>query len=131
VPPEPRLWILAALFGHGRTLQRALAELKTLPPDHVLQVRAPPVLVAYSPTVMQDLENHGMNALQEAQALYQEWRQGAERDGQASILIYLLSQRFGEVPPEVAERIEHASGDTLKRWAGRVLTAQSLDDVFA
>jgi hypothetical protein len=80
---------------------------------------------------MQDLENHNMNALQEAQALYQEWRQGAERDGQASILVYLLSQRFGEVPLEVAEHIEHASGDTLKRWAGRVLTAQSLDDVFA
>ena len=69
--------------------------------------------------------------LQEAQAAYQEWRQSAERDGQARVLTRLLVQRFGDVPLEAVERIEHASGDTLKRWAERVLTAQSLDDVFA
>jgi hypothetical protein len=129
--PEGHDTLLLRLFGHGRTLQRALAELKKLPPDHVLQMRARPVLVAYSPTVMQDLENHNMNALQEAQALYQEWEQRTERNGQASLLTRLLTKRFGDVPPETVERIQHASSDTIERWFERMPTAQSLDEVFA
>jgi hypothetical protein len=129
--PEGHDTLLLRLFGQGRTLQRALAELKALPPDHVLKMRAPPVLVAYSPTLMQDLENDHMNALQEAQALYQEWEQRTERNALARLLTRQLAQRFGDLSPETVERIRHASGDTLELWGDRVLTAQSLDDVFA
>jgi hypothetical protein len=61
----------------------------------------------------------------------EEWRQSAERDGQASILTHILAHHFGDLPPEAIERIQHAPSDTLLRWAERMLTAQSLDDVFA
>jgi hypothetical protein len=80
---------------------------------------------------MQDLENHNMNALQEAQALYQEWEQRTERAALGRALTRVLVRRFGEVPSEAVERIQHASSDTLERWVEQVLTAQSLDDVFA
>lgn len=100
------------------------------PPEHVLRKRAPPVLVAFRPAVVQDLENLDMNALQQAQALYAEWVQQTQRDAHATLLADLLAERFGDVPPEARERIEHASGDTLRRWARRVLRAQTLADVF-
>lgn len=72
-----------------------------------------------------------MNAYEQAMALYQEWEQRTERTALARALTRLLAQRFGNLPPEAVEHIAHASGDTLERWLDRVLTAQSLDDVFA
>jgi hypothetical protein len=123
--------LLLRLFAHGRTLKLALAELRALPADHMLQQRARPALVAFRFDHHEGLEElDDMNALQ-AQAIYDEWEQRAERAGQAKLLALQLAQRFGAVPPEVAERIQHAAGDTLERWAARVLTAQSPDDVFA
>lgn len=53
--PEESDTLLLRLFGHGPTLRRALAELRTLPPDHVLKTQALPVLVAYDSTALQDL----------------------------------------------------------------------------
>jgi hypothetical protein len=85
---------------------------------------------------MQDLENTGdMYTSQEIMDIYEEWQQRHEangaRAGMARLLMIQLAQRFGEVPAEVEERIRQASADTLTRWAGRVLTAESIDDVLA
>ena len=130
--PQGEDTLLLRLFAHGRTLQLAVAELRALPPDHLLQQRAWPVLVAYRHTIMQDLgEPKDMNALQEAQALYEEWAQRTRAEGARELLVQLVSQRFGELPAGVAARIESADHATLRRWASRVLTARSLDDVLA
>ena len=40
-------------------------------------------------------------------------------------------QRFGELPGEVSERIEHAHPDQLEAWSERIFAADSLDQVFA
>lgn len=124
------------LLGRGTTLQHALADLHALQRDHILSYLARPVLIAYRPGVMQDLENTGdMYTSQEIMDIYEEWQQrheaNGERAGMARLLTNLLAQRFGEVPPEAAERIRQASADTLTRWAERVLTAESIDDVLA
>ncbi len=56
--------------------------------------------------------------------------QGIQR-GEARVLTTLLRLRFGELPAAVQQRIEAADADTLLRWAERVLTAQSLDEVLS
>ena len=51
--------------------------------------------------------------------------QGIER-----VLLNLLQLKFGDIGDAGRERVEHASREELERWAGRVLSATSLDDVF-
>lgn len=80
-------------------------------------------------------EHEHTDTLQQVQAIYEEWQQHhrveGERAGLARVLMHQLAQRFGEVPAEAEERIRQASADTLTRWAERVLTAASIDDVLA
>lgn len=85
---------------------------------------------------MQDLENTGdMYTSQEIMDIYEEWQERHRAEGARALLVRLLThqlaQRFGEVPAEAEERIRQASADTLTRWAERVLTAASIDDVLA
>ena len=51
--------------------------------------------------------------------------------GEASLLKTLLETRFGELPAAVTERLERATEAQLTEWAKRVLSASSLDAVFA
>ena len=50
--------------------------------------------------------------------------------GQAAVLLKQLQIRFGGVDSQYRQRIEQADADTLLLWAERVLTANSLEDVF-
>jgi predicted transposase/invertase (TIGR01784 family) len=50
--------------------------------------------------------------------------------GQAQLLLRLLEFRFGPVPDAYRERIDQADADTLLAWGERIVTAQSLGEVF-
>jgi Domain of unknown function (DUF4351) len=52
-------------------------------------------------------------------------------EGEAKLLLRQLALRFRTVPDEVATRVRSASEAELERWGERVLTAASLDEVFA
>ncbi|HEU4412187.1 MAG TPA: DUF4351 domain-containing protein [Polyangiaceae bacterium] len=52
-------------------------------------------------------------------------------EGEAKVLLKQLALRFGPVPEGVEARVRSASEAELDRWAERVLTAASLDDVLA
>ena len=54
-----------------------------------------------------------------------------QRMALASILTTQARLRFRDVPPDSAARIESASKAELERWFERILTAETLDDVFA
>lgn len=54
-----------------------------------------------------------------------------KREGKASTLSSLLTARFGELPAEFAVRLKAASLKELKRIELRVLSAATLDEVFA
>jgi hypothetical protein len=60
-----------------------------------------------------------------------EGRAKGQAEGQATLLQRQLQLRFGEVSPPVAARLEQATPAELTRWAERVLTANTIDDVFA
>jgi hypothetical protein len=51
--------------------------------------------------------------------------------GEAKTLLKQLALRFGPVPEGIVARVRSASEAELDRWVERVLTAASLDDVFA
>jgi predicted transposase YdaD len=53
------------------------------------------------------------------------------REGEAEVLLRQLRVRFGALPEDVTTRINAADAETLLRWSERVLSASTLDAVFA
>ncbi len=51
--------------------------------------------------------------------------------GQRTTLQQLLEQRLGELPAWALERLGQSTAQDLERWTGRVLKAETLEDVFA
>ena len=69
--------------------------------------------------------------LKEGRALgREERREEGRRQGEIYILQRVLTQAFGSLPASTLERLQNAEADDLVLWASRVLTAESLDDVF-
>jgi putative YhgA-like transposase/uncharacterized protein DUF4351 len=58
-------------------------------------------------------------------------RKEGRRDGEAALLVRLLEFKFGTLRPEDYARIDAADAERLLAWGERVLTAESLDEVFA
>ncbi|MFC4126036.1 hypothetical protein [Nocardia rhizosphaerae] len=54
-----------------------------------------------------------------------------EARGRAEPLIEQLIMKFGAVPAAVAARIRAGSMDQLREWIRRVLTVDTIDEVFA
>jgi len=52
-------------------------------------------------------------------------------EGEAKVLLKLLTLKFGPLPDGVARRVQAASVEELDRWTERVLSAKSLAEVFA
>lgn len=55
--------------------------------------------------------------------------QGIEK-GLISILLIQLQSRFGEVPPNINEKIERADMQELNRWLVNILEAETIEGVF-
>jgi predicted transposase YdaD len=53
------------------------------------------------------------------------------REGEAEVLLRQLRSRFGALPEDVTARLNAADAETLLRWSERVLSASTLDAVFA
>ena len=50
---------------------------------------------------------------------------------EALLLQRLLVRRFGQLPPDLIQRISQASAAEIELWGDRVLDAESLDEVFS
>ena len=60
-----------------------------------------------------------------------EGRSEGQIEGRADLLLRLLTQRFGPLPTPITDRVRAGTTADLDRWADAVLTAPSLDAVFA
>jgi transposase len=60
----------------------------------------------------------------------QEGREQGRREAKAELLLQFLEQRFGPLDPPTLTRLRTAEEDQLQIWAGRLLTAASLEGVF-
>ena len=52
------------------------------------------------------------------------------QEGEAALLLRLITLKFGSPDPLIRHRIETADTETLLRWAERLLTATTLDQVL-
>ena len=59
-----------------------------------------------------------------------EGRQEGRQEGESAVLLRLLTIKFGPPAPNIRHRIETADTETLLRWAERILTATTLDQVL-
>jgi hypothetical protein len=57
-------------------------------------------------------------------------KQEGRQEGEAALLMRLLKIKFGLLDNDVTARIENADSDQLLSWSEKVLTAQSVDEVF-
>jgi hypothetical protein len=53
-----------------------------------------------------------------------------DQSGRVSVLLKLLNLKFGELPGDVESRVRHAELEELDLWIERVLTADSLNEIF-
>ena len=60
-----------------------------------------------------------------------EGRREGRREGESELLLRQLTLRFGDLPPDVEDRVRKADGETLLRWGERFVTATALEAVFA
>jgi hypothetical protein len=58
-------------------------------------------------------------------------RAEGEAKGRAETLIRLLTQKFGPLPDSAVAKLHAASTEQLDGWTGRVLSATTLDEIFA
>ena len=61
----------------------------------------------------------------------QEGRQEGKLEGEMDLLLHLLEWRFGTVNEMFNVRVKQADSPTLQRWSKRILTAQTIEEVFA
>jgi len=72
----------------------------------------------------EDSKEAVLNALEKLQ-------EEGRRKGQREMLLRLLQRKFGLFPEHITARVNAASQDDLDRWFDLILTAPTLDDVFA
>ncbi|MEA2559431.1 MAG: hypothetical protein QOH06_935 [Acidobacteriota bacterium] len=60
----------------------------------------------------------------------EEGRQEGRQEGEARLVLRQLRLKFGALAPELEDRVRSADADRLLEWGERVLTAETLQDVF-
>ena len=60
----------------------------------------------------------------------EEGRQEGHQEGEARLLLRQLRLKFGPLEPALEERVRSADADRLLEWGDRILTAESLQEVF-
>ena len=65
-----------------------------------------------------------------ADRFHQEGMQQGMHQGEAQVLLRLLSRKFGELSEEKRRLVESADSERLLQWSERVLTAESIKEVL-
>ncbi len=63
--------------------------------------------------------------------IYAEGLKEGRNEALRGLLVKQLTRRFGSLPEAAMGRIQAAGPDLLEHWGERLLSASSLDDVFA
>jgi hypothetical protein len=128
--PRSRDTLLLRLMGAGSVLDEAIAELLRLPED----AREPEVtmtaLIAFRTRIFQDPTDEERGFLMSSDPLYDRWEKQVKREGRREMLLDQLRARFGALPRATIARIKAANATELSRWAKRVLSAPTLEDVM-
>lgn len=61
----------------------------------------------------------------------EEGRREGLQEGKMDLLLRQLEWRFGAVSEAISTRVKQADSPTLELWSKRILTAQTIEEVFA
>jgi Domain of unknown function (DUF4351) len=136
--PITRETILLRLLGKGRTLARAMADVKPLPEDAWERSIAVPLLVHFRFDVIRAASHPEKDMSAEIEAWFEEYKhqlrseghKEGHKEGERQLLLRLLRVRFGDLPAQIVSRVKTADVNHIERWGERILHAQSLDSVF-
>lgn len=137
--PRTKETLPLRLLGRDDTLVEAIRDLGALPDSAWPKQLLVPTLVAFNAELPQDQkEGEIMQFVQEIDAIYEQWekrvkQEGREEglaEGQRTVLLKLLRQRFGKVPSRLAKQIRAADTERLHRWIERIIPAKNLAEVF-
>jgi hypothetical protein len=130
--------LLLRLLGAGQVLKQAIAEIKALRTEDPARSLALPLLVRLRLEIPSDptqWTGDDQEFLMQTQDIVETWRQEAIQEGiqqgECAVLLRQLRQRFGDaVDAHVEQRIATASIDQIDLWTVRILSADTLAEVF-
>jgi len=132
--PRTRATVLMRLGGE-KLRAEAIAEILQMPADAWERKTAEPLLVKFdltpSPGASPEETMHLAEIQQQVEEARQKLRDEGRQEGECRFLIRQLRARFGQLPPAAVARVQAAEPDVLEAWGERVLTARTLDEVFA
>lgn len=79
----------------------------------------------------QGIEEGKQIGIQEGRQIgIQEGRQEGRLEGEAEFFLRLLERKFGPADEIIQTRIKSADSQTLLYWGERILTAQTIEEIF-
>jgi hypothetical protein len=80
--------------------------------------------------IRQQLPQTEQATMMYAEELIQQGRAEGRAEGRVDLLEQLVLQKFGELPPAYRERLASSTDEQLVRYGRRLLTAETLQDMF-
>jgi hypothetical protein len=116
--PETRDTLLVRLWGAGRTLARAIAELRGLPADAPERLLAMPILLRLRLEVPADRARRSPDDeefVMSTQDIVEVWTQKVRDETLAEAVLTLYEARFGAPPSEVASLVRQTHEQAILR----------------
>ncbi len=137
-PAACLFWLEASRAIDTRPIEQ-LVELLPKPEDADLRRAFKQWLVkVFLPTRLPGVNVPEVEKLEEVSSMMQEnaidwsaqWREEGRREGEAVLLLRQLGRLYGPLAPAIEERVRRAQADELLEWGERLVTSDSLDEVF-
>jgi predicted transposase/invertase (TIGR01784 family) len=126
---------LEKLAMESPVLKQAKAALDRLSADDVARLQAEQremALLTYEAGLAAAREEAEQTGVQKGlQKGLQKGREEGRQEGRAAMLLDLLTLKFGPQPASIAQRLANASHADLLRWSERVLSAVTIEGIFA
>ena len=82
------------------------------------------------PPRIREIEEVPTMVAQRIEKITQGWVLQGRQEGRLALLQRQLELKFGRLSPAVTDRLRQADMDHLESWGDRVLSAQTLDEIF-
>ncbi|MEO5331116.1 MAG: Rpn family recombination-promoting nuclease/putative transposase [Magnetococcus sp. YQC-5] len=80
---------------------------------------------------MNELEEVHTMLAETVEGWTREWKMEGRKEGEAAMLIDLLSCKFGQIADSVTEKVTGADRELIGKWSRNFVFANSVDEVFA
>ena len=117
-------WVMRLPTELSRKFQETVHEIET---ENNVQYVTSIERLAIEDGIQQGMKQGILQGVQ--QGIQQGVQQGMHQ-GESRMLRRLLTHRFGDLPADVAKRLEEAGSEDIAVWSERIFSAQNLDEVF-